>query len=167
MLVKSNGCVSKEEFYKVCRISKKTAYKLIKSGRIKAIKRNCGSLHCYEIPLSEIERLENVRCYLNKLREDEISKTRNYYSEKLKKYPDVITSEDVQAITGYVKETVRRWIQSGKLVATVYKSKYIITQNDFLDFVTSPSYVGITRKSQVHLSDFIKLRIVDKGGQRI
>ena len=167
MLVKSNDFVSKEEFYKLCHISKKTAYKLIKSGRIKAIKQNCGSLHCYEIPISEIERFESVRCYLNKLREEEISKVKEYYSEKLQSYPDVITSEDVQAITGYVKETVRRWIQSGKLVGTVYKSKYIITKNDFLDFVTSPSYVGITRKSQEHLADFIKLGIVDGGGQRI
>ena len=167
MKVKSNDFVSKEEFYKLCRISKKTAYKLIKSGRIKAIKRKCGSLHCYEIPISEIQRFESVGCYINKLREEEISKTRNYYSEKLQSYPDVITSEDVQKITGYVKETVRRWIQSRKLVATVYKSKYIITKSDFLNFVTSPSYVGITRKSQVHLSDFIKLRIVDEGGQRI
>ena len=167
MLVKSNDFVSKEEFYKSCRISKKTAYKLIKSGRIKAIKRDCGSLHCYEIPISEIERIESIRYYINKLREEEIGKVKEYYSEKLQSYPDVITSEDVQAITGYVKETVRRWIQSGKLVATVYKSKYIITKNDFLDFVTSPSYVGITRKSQVHHLDFIKLGIVDKGGQRI
>jgi len=167
MKVKSNGFVSKEEFYKLCRISKKTAYKLIKSGRIKAIKRNCASRHCYEIPISEIERLENVRCYLNKLREDEISKVKKYYCEKLQNYPDVITSEDVQTITGYVKETVRRWIQSGKLIATVYKSKYIITKTDFFDFITSPSYVGITRKSQEHLSDFIKLVIVDKGGQRL
>ena len=167
MKVKSDEFVSKEEFYKLCRISKKTAYNLIKSGRIKVIKRNCGSLHCYEIPISEIERLESIRRYINKLREEEIGKTRDYYSEKLKKYPDVITSEDVQAITGYAKETVRRWIQSGKLVATVYKSKYIITKNDFLNFVTSHSYVGITRKSQEHLSDFIKLGIVDKGGQRL
>ena len=167
MLVKSNDYVSKEEFYKLCHISKKTAYKLIKSGRVKAIKRNCATRHCYEIPINEIERLESIRYYINKLREDEISKVKEYYFEKLRSYPDVITSEDVQAITGYVKETVRRWIQSGKLVATVYKSKYIITKNDFLNFVTSPSYVGITRKSQVHLSDFIKLRIVDEGGRRI
>lgn len=167
MKVKSDNYVSKEEFYKLCRISKKTAYKLIKSGRIKAIKRNCGLLYCYEIPTSEIQRFESVRCYINKLREDEISKVKIYYSEKLRSHPDVITSEDVQIITGYVKETVRRWIQSGKLVAIVYKSKYVIAKNDFLDFVTSPSYVGITRKSQEHLSDFIKLGIVDKGGQRI
>ena len=167
MLVKSKDYVSKEEFYKLCHISKKTAYKLIKSGRIKAIKRNCGLLHCYEIPLSEIERLESIRRYLNKLREEEISKVKEYYSEKLQHYPDVITSEDVQVITGYAKETVRRWIQSGKLVAIVYKSKYVIAKNDFLDFVTSPSYVGITRKSQEHLADFIKLGIVDKGGQSI
>ena len=167
MKVKSNYFVSKEEFYKLCRISKKTAYKLIKSGRIKAIKRKCASRHCYEIPISEIERLESIRRYLNKLRDEEIGKVKEYYSKKLKNYPDVITSEDVQTITGYVKETVRRWIQSEKLVAIVYKSKYVITKNDFLDFVTSPSYVGITRKSQEHLSDFIKLGIVDKGGQRL
>ncbi len=167
MLVKSNDCVSKEEFYKLCHISKKTAYKLIKSGRIKANKRNCASRHCYEIPISEIEQLESIRRYLNKLREEEISKVKEYYSKKLKNYPDVITSEDVQAITGYAKETVRKWIQSGKLVGIVYKSKYVIAQNDFLEFVTSSHYVGITRKSQEHLSDFIKLGIVDGGGQRI
>lgn len=167
MLVKSNESVSKEEFYKLCRISKKTAYKLIKSGRVKAIKRNCASRHCYEIPISEIERLESIRRYLKKLREEEISKVKEYYSKKLKNYPDVITSEDVQAITGYAKETVRRWIQDGKLVGMVYKSKYVIAQKDFLDFVTSSHYVGITRKSREHLSDFIKLGIVDKGGQRL
>ena len=167
MKVKSNDCVSKEAFYKLCHISKKTAYKLIKSGRVKAIERKYASRYCYEIPISEIQRLESIWYYQNKLREEEISKVKEYYCEKLQKYPDVITSEDVQTITGYVKETVRRWIQSGKLVATVYKSKYIITKSDFLDFVISPSYVGITRKSQEHLSDFIKLGIVDKGGQRI
>ena len=167
MKVKSKDFVSKEEFYKSCHISKKTAYKLIKSGRIKAIKHKCGSLHCYEIPISEIERLESIRVYLNKLREEEIGKVKEYYSKKLQSYPDVITSEGVQTITGYVKETVRRWIQSGKLVSIVYKSKYVIAKNDLLDFVTSPSYVGITRKSQEHLSDFIKLGIVDKGGQRL
>lgn len=167
MKVKSNDFVSKEELYKLCRISKKTAYKLIKSGRIKAIKRNCGSLHCYEIPISEIERLESIRYYINKLREEEIGKVKEYYSKKLRSYPDVITSEDVQAITGYAKETVRKWIQSGKLVGMVYKSKYVIAQNDFLNFVTSSHFVGITRKSQEHLTDFIKLGIVDKGGQRI
>ena len=167
MKVKSNDFVSKEEFYKLCRISKKTAYKLIKSGRIKAVKRSCASRHCYEIPISEIERLESVRCYINKLREEEIGKVKEYYSKKLQSYPDVITSEDVQTITGYVKETVRRWIQNGKLVAIVYKSKYVISKNDFLDFVTSSHFVGITRKSREHLADFIKLGIVDKGGQRI
>ena len=167
MKVKSNDCVSKEEFYKVCHISKKTAYKLIKSGRIEAIKRKCASRYCYEIPISEIQRLESLRSCINKLREEEIRKVKEYYSIKLQSYPDIITSEDVQAITGYAKETVRRWIQSGKLVATVYKSKYIITKNDFLDFVTSSHYVGITIKSQEHLADFIKLGIVDKGGQRI
>lgn len=167
MLVKSNDYVSKEEFYKLCHISKKTAYKLIKSGRIKAVKQKCASRHCYEIPISEIERLESVRCYLNKLREEEISKVKEYYCEKLQKYPDVITSEDVQTITGYAKETVRKWIQSGKLVGMVYKSKYVISQNDFLDFVISSHFVGITRKSHEHLADFIKLGIVDKGGQRL
>ena len=167
MLVKSKDCVSKEEFYKLCRISKKTSYKLIKSGRIKAIKKKCASRHCYEIPVSEIERFENVRRYLNKLRDEEIGKVKEYYSKKLQSYPDVITSEDVQAITGYVKETVRRWIQSGKLVGMVYKSKYVIAQKDFLDFVISSHFVGITRKSREHLADFIKLGIVDKGGQRL
>ena len=108
MKVKSNDCVSKEEFYKSCHISKKTAYKLIKSGRIKATKRICGLLHYYEIPISEISRLEKIRGNICKLDKDEIRKVRKYYSEKLKKYPDIVFSEDVQLITGYAKESVRK-----------------------------------------------------------
>ena len=69
-----------------------------------------------------------------------IQKVKVYYSEKLQGYPDVIASEDVRAITGYAKETVRKWIQRGKLVGIVYKSKYVISQNDFLDFVTSSQW---------------------------
>lgn len=89
MIVKGNDFVTKEQFCSLCHISKKTAYKLIKSGRIKATKRICGLLHYYEIPISEISRLQKIRGNICKLDKEEIRKVRKYYSEKLKKYPDI------------------------------------------------------------------------------
>lgn len=167
MIVRGNDFVTKEQFCSLCHISKKTAYKLIKSGRIKATKRICGLLHYYEIPISEISRLEKVRGNICKLDKDEIRKVRKYYSEKLKKYPDIVFSEDVQLITGYAKESVRKWIKSEKLLGIVSKRKFIIAKDDLLDFLTSQYYLGITRKSNEHISDFVKLGILDEGGCRI
>lgn len=167
MIVRGNDFVTKEQFCSLCHISKKTAYKLIKSGRIKATKRNCGLLHYYEIPISEISKLEKVRGDICKLDREEIRRVRKYYSEKLKKYSDIVFSEDVQLITGYAKETVRKWIKSEKLLGIVSKRKFIIAKDYLLDFLTSQYYLGITRKSNEHISDFIKLGILDEGGRRI
>lgn len=157
----------RSNFARCATFQKKTAYKLIKSGRIKATKRICGLLHYYEIPISEISRLEKIRGNICKLDKDEIRKVRKYYSEKLKKYPDIVFSEDVQLITGYAKESVRKRIKSEKLLGIVSKRKFIIAKDDLLDFLRSQYYLGITRKSKEHISDFIKLGILDEGGCRI
>lgn len=124
-------------------------------------------LHYYEIPIGEISRLEKIRGNICKLDKDEIRKVRKYYSEKLKKYPDIVFSEDVHLITGYAKESVRKWIKSEKLLGIVSKRKFIIAKEDLLDFLTSQYYLGIIRKSKEHISNFIKLGILDEGGRRI
>lgn len=167
MIVKEKGFISKEKFCKICQISKNTAYKLIEFERIKAIKRNCGSSYYYEIPVSEIARLGHVRSNINKLKKEEIRKVKRFYSEKLSSYPDGITSDDVQIITGYCKTTVRSWITSGKISGVISNRKFVMAKNDFLDFITTPYYVGIAKKSKEHLADFVELGIVNEKGQRI
>ena len=73
MIVRRKDLVTKENF-SLCQISKKTAYKLIKSVSIKATKKNCETPHYYGIPISEISRIEKIRDNIYKLDKDEIGK---------------------------------------------------------------------------------------------
>lgn len=166
MIIRGKDFVTKEQFCSLCHISKTTAYKLIKSGKIKVTKRHCGLLHYYEIPISEVERFEKARNKFKQLDKDEVYKVKKYYSNKLQNYPDIICSEDIQVITGYGKEAVWNWINSEKLLGIVSKRKFVIAKDDFLDFLTSQYYVGITRKSKEHILDFCELGIVDENGNR-
>lgn len=144
----------------MCGISSSTAYKLIKSGYISKTKCRDGLLHYYKIPISDVEK------YLNDKKEREIRKTAlnisdnervvisSYYRTKMKDYPDVIDSKDIQLITGYGKETIRVWIQSEKILGIVVKKKFRVAKEDLIDFLITPYYSNIIRKSKTHINDF-------------
>ena len=79
------------------------------------------------------------------------------YSDKIKSYESLITSKDIMKITGYGKEIIRRWINSGKILGVVVRRKFCVAKEDLLDFLASPYYFNIIRKSQTHIKDFEKI----------
>ncbi len=86
---------------------------------------------------------------------------KTYYSNKLRKLPDVLSARDVRNITGYSKEAVRKWIVGEKLVAVISRNKFIVAKEDLLEFLMSNYYLKITRKLKEHIADFEQLGLYE------
>ena len=88
---------------------------------------------------------------------------KKYYKDKLKPYDNLISSKDIIEITGYGKEAIRNWINSEKILGVVCRGKFRIAKDDLLDFLISPYYFSIIRKSKTHIEDFEKIGGLKNG----
>ena len=155
--------LTKAEFCDFCGISESTGYKLMKNRKVEFVKCREGLLHFYKIPIEE------AYCYLREkqlkkeLPDDYQKRIKKYYEDKLKPYDDLITSKDIIEITGYGKEAIRNWINSEKILGVIYRGKFRIAKDDVLDFLISPYYFSITRKSKTHIEDFEKIGGLKNG----
>ena len=154
--------VTKKEFCKICGISESTAYKLIKYKKVNFEKCREGLLHYYKIPICEIEKLLKEKEAKKFISDEDTETIKYYYANKMLGYPDVIDSKDIQAITGYGKEIVRVWINTEKILGIVTRGKFHVAKEDLLDFLISPYYSNIIRKSKIHIADFKKIGIIWK-----
>ena len=114
----------------------------------------------YSIPMDEITKYLDAKSNHGKLNKNQIELLRSYYTIKMKDYPDVITSIDIQVVTGYSKEIIRKWIKSDKIIGCVSRKKFRIAKDDLIDFLISPYYAKIMRKSKTHIEDFKQLDII-------
>lgn len=145
--------ITKKEFCTMCGISESTGSKLIKQGTIPFEKCNEGLLHFYAIPFqSAIDYIKQQETK-GVLSDDEISKRRKFYQAKMKKYPDVISAKDICNITGYGKETIRQWINNEKILGIVVRKRFKVAKEDLIDFLVTPYYENIIRKSKTHIKD--------------
>ena len=122
--------MNKEQFFRICHISKSTALHLLKSGKVPC-EWSGKKTRCYKI------RKEDVKAYLEEraifpelysapkgwygthyvarlskeLPEDTLRQMHGYYEKLLRKYPDVVTVKDVVTLTGYTLTTVHKLVQ--------------------------------------------------------
>lgn len=150
--------ITKQEFCKLCGISEKMAYKLIKSEKIHFEKCRDGLLHYYKIPIEDAWKYIESR--KKNVSDENVLKISTYYRNRMKHLPDAITTKDIQEVTGYGQEAIRKWIVGEKLIGVVSRKRFIIAKEDLIDFLVSPAYVWITRKSKIHIDDFKKLGII-------
>ena len=155
--------LTKAEFCDLCGISESTGYKLMKNRKVEFVKCREGLLHFYKIPIEEAYRYLREKELKNKLPSDYKKRIKEYYEDKLEPYHDLITSNDIMEITGYSGEAVRNWINSGKLLGVVVRKRFCVAKEDLLDFLISPYYFNIIRKSKTHIEDFEKIGGLKNG----
>jgi hypothetical protein len=80
-------------------------------------------------------------------------KLRQFYTQKYKDYPDALLIRDVVAMTGYVKTTIVNWMHNGHLKGYNRGKIYRIPKKHLVDFVCSPYYRTIIRKSKSQRAD--------------
>lgn len=160
--------ITKEQMYKICRISKRKAAWLLQTGLIPCY--NTGKkTRNYRINTADVLRYlqereilpekyyfhdatrTNAEPPLERLySEKTLVHLQEFYHLKLSAWNGVLYVPDVMEITGYSKTSVTRWINQKKLHAFVIGSRYHIPKESLIHFMCGIHYRSITRKSPMH-----------------
>lgn len=161
--------ITKDLFCQICHISKSTAGNLLKSGAVPC-EYTGKKTRCYRIKKDDVQKyLENRGKFpeyysaLNgwyagndtvmppmELTEDTLQRLSDYYAGLLSDYNDVVSTQDVVNLTGYVKTTVNNWCGKGRIKCFVKRNANYIPKVFLIEFFCSPYFRSIARKTFWH-----------------
>ncbi len=160
--------ISKDQFCKICHMSKKTATKYL--GSVIPCSDNGKKTHRYSIAKADLiaflERYperHNIsllppvfRCSKTAFSSMPLSERvrnvmKDYYSKILHSEKEILRVSDICRITGYGKTIVNTWFKSGKLPCVVIRGAKHIAKVSLIDFMSSNYFDKIFRKSDWHL----------------
>ena len=172
-LKKYPNVMNKEQMRIVCHISKRTALYLLQFGLIPN-ETTGKKTRCYKIKKSDVIAFmedrevnpskyiapenwykyggENVKAFKIRLMPElpDERRLREYYKQKLSRFQDVMSMDEVIDFTGYNRRTVGNWIREGKLKGFLYNRKYMIPKAYLIDWLCSEAYNNTNRKSEKH-----------------
>lgn len=174
--------MTKEEFRRVCHISKRTALYLIQ-GELIPCEKTGKKTRCYFIKKSDVihylhDRMENPEKYIAPEKWYKYSgplekkpyvirllpfdnagaeKITKYYTKELKSYPDVMDVNDICMFTGYNRRTVSIWCRKHRLKFLTDTPKYLIPKCFLLEYLLSDYYNNTIRKSKKHVDALWKI----------
>ena len=160
--------LSKEDFYKIAHISKRTALWLIETELIFAEKPERQGLG-YRIPKAEVERYLADR-NVNPTKYRRSNRCNRYPYSPVQRYskqlgieiraivehdiahlPDVLVPKQVSALLGYNLREIYDWGETRGLKALNLSGKLYYPKQFLLDFVSSKAYHNIREKSKEHI----------------
>lgn len=148
--------ITKDQFYRICHISKKTASFLLETGIVPC--RNTGKkTRKYKI------YLDDVICFLEKREQNLLAwkVPKDYYQKKskglynplfhntgeeemrtqlieiMRNYDDVLTSKEVAGMLGCTNKTVNEWCLKGQLDSFLVQNRRKIPKEYLLKFLIS------------------------------
>jgi hypothetical protein len=152
--------MSQKEMAALLGISKSTAYAIQKQGLIPFRYINTPEGRRQEIRTIDVLRYQYEQMRFHDNDHDFADMLRPYYEKLLRTYPQTLLVADIKRFTGYAKTTVNDWIGRGLLKALCYKGQNItslkrgrglqIAKEAFIDFLISPYFRNISRKSPLH-----------------
>ena len=167
--------ISKDQFCKICHMSKKTATKYI--GSVVPCIDNGKKTHRYAITKADliaflertserpkitsvtpVERCSKTAFSILPLSDYVMSIMHEYYSQLLKPEKEILRVSDICRITGYGKTIVNTWLISGNLRSVVIRGAKHTAKENLIDFMSSDAFDKIFRKSDWHLHQLEILR---------
>lgn len=161
--------ITKEQFYRICHISKSTALTLLKNGTVPC-EHSGKKTRCYKIKKEDVKKYLESKgkfpeyytvprgWYANSptkppyaLSEDTTNKLYAYYAELLSDYKDVMLAQDIVKLTGYAKATINGWCAKGHLDSFEKENKYYIPKVFLIEFFCSTYFCSIIRKTSWHI----------------
>ena len=165
--------VSKDQVYRICHISKKTALYLLESGLIPC-EDSGKKTRRFRVKLEDvITYLQNREItplaykppenyYLGKayshsthkkiyLLPEHEANARLFFEKKLRQYKDVMTTAEVSKFLGYSQKTVVEWYERKEIKCFLIKGKLAFPKEYLIDFIVGRRCNGISHKSQLHI----------------
>ena len=152
--------VTRKEMAVILGICESKAYSLEKQGKIPYEYTNTFEGKRQKNKTADILLYQYEQMCFHELENEYVVALRHYFEKQLKTYPNVLCTSDVKRLTGYVKTTINNWISRNELKALCYKNQRIksprrgkgtlITKDSFIDFLASPYYRSIARKTALH-----------------
>jgi hypothetical protein len=170
--------VTKEQFYRLCHVSKrvatyyleqgflpcerrdtKTHKYLIKTADILAfLKKRQSDPSLFQVPAGTSRKPCEVGTAKKPIRKEapiDLAAWHLFLSEALSAHPDVCNISEITQICGYSKETILKWCEAKKFMFFNIRRTYHIPKKSFIGFMASSEFTAIAQKQPKHL-DLLK-----------
>lgn len=169
--------MNKDQLYRICHISKRTASYLLESGLIK--NRNSGKkTRKYTIQTKDVityleERITDPKKYMAPagyyrsfvkskckreniysslvLTEEDREKLKEFFGAKIQSMPEVLSIQNISSLTGYANTSVTNWCRKKYLKSFFIKKRYLVPRSYLLEFMVRDYFMRIRRKSDRHM----------------
>ncbi|MDR2044241.1 MAG: helix-turn-helix domain-containing protein [Clostridium sp.] len=165
--------VTKEQFYRLCHVSKRVASYYLEQGFLPCEKRK-SKTHKYLIKTVDIvtflkKRQEDPTAFgvpvgtsrkptgtitakitLPKESAIDLARWGVFLTANFADFLDVCKVQEITRLCGYSKETVLKWCETGKFIYFNINRAYQIPKKAFIDFMASAEFTGIVQKSARH-----------------
>lgn len=161
--------LSKQEFYHIAHISKRTALWLLETGRVAAEKPTKKGLS-YRIPQKEVEKYLVDRV-INPMRYQTTGRCHRYPHSPQKAYtkeigekirhiveleiqglPEILTTEQLCKYLEYHPRDIYTWHKVLGLKSLGISGSLLVPKTCFLDFIVSEAFYSVKNKSGKHIS---------------
>ena len=170
--------ITKDQFYRICNISKKTAKHLLDNGLVPCIDSG-KKTRKYKIEMVDvIQYLEErdkdpdkftapIGWYKNdygskeytpkkkSLTAKEKQKLKAKYIRLMKGYPEVLTTKEIATITGYNRNSVSKWCSKDLLEYLHMGNQYLVPKTYLLEFMMGPNFRGLKEHSEWNSSHYL------------
>ena len=157
--------VTKDQFYRICHISKKTALYYLENGFIPCIDSGKKTRR-FKIAIKDIVnfledrdknsekyylpnhynnpflpgeirqyKAKNKKYFYKLKRINEVKDYQKYLEKQFTDYPDMMTRPQVQQITGHSIDTIRLWCQSDKVRYIKHHSTYLLQKKSIISYL--------------------------------
>lgn len=162
--------ITKEQLYKLCHVSKKTAQHYLVNGIIPCV--NTGKkTRQYTIRTVDVVKFlelrdrdpdiclapigwyrQNATVYRPRIHSPAMQQKLKAALERiLQDYPDVLTSDQAAEVTGYHHETIVRWCGRKKLEFFYIRRSYLIPKVSLVEYLTENRCHAINDTAKEHI----------------
>ena len=159
--------ISLDQLRVICKIAKRSARHLVKSGIIPAVDTGQKTWR-YRIAIDDViaylynrdckgkagyRKPSTRRSYSQVVAYGEEREVVKYFADIYADYPDAITTDDMATMTGMHKKSFLRILKEGKIKFLESSSRYIVPKVYFWEFIASRRFID----AWSHTSDFIRI----------